>query len=121
MPGKVYCFNCHRETISQLLVNGLPASTIAGWTIPGYTPASLPVDRIRRSDGRTPAFPIDRPTALELRWQSFTGKVSIPAVSPFDSPVSLDDDLVLYMTLNGAILLTTRGSVMSMSDVSLTA
>lgn len=114
MPGKVYCFNCYNEPISQLNVNGLSAGGVSGWATSGagiYTPASVAIARVRHGDGQSsPAFPNDQPTPLRIDWDSFTVQTTINLTNL--PSISLEDDLILYIALNQATLITTRGFVL---------
>jgi len=114
MPGKVYCFNAYNETINQLNVNGLSAGTVAGWSTTAgtlYTPVALAVTRARHGDGQSaPVFPNDMTTPLRIDWDSFTVQTSINLVGLPN--VSLDDDLILYFSVNQMTLMTTRGFVL---------
>jgi len=114
MPGKVYCFNCYNETVNQLNVNGLLAGAIGGWATSGstiYTPVSLAVARARHGDGQTvPVFPNDQPTPLRIDWDTFTVHATVNTVGLPN--ISLDDDLVLYLSLNQLTLMSTRGFVL---------
>ena len=115
MTGKVTVFNSYNESITNLLVANNNAGNIGGWatgpTPPLYTPSSLAVPR-SKYPASTAVFAYgDNP--LVFPWNSRTGKttVNIP------TETSLDDDLIVYLTQNQAILLTARGVVISTSQV----
>ncbi len=118
MPGSVYVFNLYSEPISNLIIGGYPAGSINGYanggSAPPYTPASLSVPRARYAAGSA-AFALGA-NQLQVPWDSFQGMttVTIPTGS-----VSLDDSLLLLLAVNEAILLNTRGYVLSSSPVQL--
>lgn len=110
MPGKVYCFNCYNETINQLNANGGSAGDVSGWARSGsaiYTPVAIAVPRARHGDGMGAVFPNDQPTSLRIDWDSYTVQTSLDLSALRN--VSLDDDLILQITLNQLTLINTRG------------
>jgi hypothetical protein len=116
--GSVYVFNAYNEPVGSLSVSGGSAGTIAAWSNGGrdkYTPASLSVPRSRN---KTPGQFATGDNPVRIAWDSFTGTATIK-VPGFDQGVSLDDDLILFLATNKAILETTRGSVVGTFDVSL--
>jgi hypothetical protein len=118
MPGSVYVFNLYSEPISNLTIGGYPAGGINGYanggSAPLYTPASLSVPRTKFPTGSA-AFALGA-NQLQVLWDSFRGMTSVTI--PADS-VSLDDSLLLLLAMNEAILLNTRGYVLSSSPVQL--
>jgi hypothetical protein len=123
MPGKVYAFNCYDEKVTALSVSGYNAGNIDPWadgtgSALKYTPSGLAVDRVK-DIGSSAAFAIGD-NAVVIPWDSFRGAVTVTIPDPKNSDVSLDDDLVLYLTKNEAILLTTRGFVKANFKVNLT-
>jgi hypothetical protein len=110
--GSVYVFNCYNEGISHFSVAGTDVGTIGGWSKGSsgqpakYTPASLAVPRSKHQ-GDTPGTFAIGPNPIQPTWDSFfgTGDVTIPDASV----ISLDDDLVLFICLDTAVLLDTRG------------
>ena len=122
MPGKVYVFNSYNEKITGLSVSGYAAGDIPGWadgtgSATKYTPSGLAVERVK-DIGSSAAFAIGD-NAVVVPWDSFRGQVTVTIPDPKHSDVSLDDDLILYLTKNEAILLTTRGFVNATFPVSL--
>ena len=114
MAGTVYVFNCYNEPISKLDIGGDPAGDIAGWSTTAatkYTPSELAVKRSKFPDAG-PSFAIGD-NDLRIPWDSFTGTTTVTIPDPKVGPVSLDDDLILFVTRNEVVLLTTRGFVMS--------
>ena len=113
MYGNVYCFNIYNEPL-KLSVNSQLAGTIAGHSKEPatlYTPSFLAVQRALHSDDDSAAaFPGDAKTALHIKWDSFSGLASIDLTNLPD--ISLDDDLILYITRNQLILMTQRGFVL---------
>jgi hypothetical protein len=110
--GSVYVFNCYNEPISALAVAGAAVGGIDSWSTRGqtlYTPAERAVQRSRSPN---PGSFANGNNAVRIPWDSFTGTttVTIPDAS---SGISIDDDLILFLTINQAILLTTRGRVQS--------
>jgi len=119
MPGNVMVFNIYNEPVTNLLVGNNNAGNIAGWATgpnpPQYTPSGLPVKRTKYPSDESASFAYgDNP--MVFPWHSRTGKttVNIPVST------SLDDDLILYLSQNEAILLTARGVVISTSTVTTT-
>jgi hypothetical protein len=122
MPGSVYVFNLFSEPISNLMVGGFPAGSISGYadgsSAPVYTPASLPVPRVK--------FPADSAAfalgdnSLVLPWDSFRGVTTVTIPSP-SGGVSLDDSLILLLAVNSAMLLSARGYVLATFPVMLSA
>jgi hypothetical protein len=118
MSGKVTVFNSYNEPITNLLVSNNIAGNIAGWsqgpTPPLYTPGSLPVQRAKYP-GSSPVFAYGANTMV-FPWDSRTGHTTV-TIPP---ETSLDDDLILYLTQNDAILLTARGVVINTATVETT-
>jgi len=118
MPGKVTVFNSYNEPITNMLVANNVAGNIGGWspgpTPPQYTPSALTVPR-SKYPATTAVFAYGD-NAMVFPWNSRTGHTTVSI--PLDS--SLDDDLILYLTQNLAILLTARGVVMGTSQVTTT-
>ena len=56
-----------------------------------------------------------------MPWDSFRGTVSVVIPDPKASRVSLDDPLILFLSRNEAVLLTTRGFVIQTFPVELSA
>ncbi len=117
MPGNITVFNSYNEPVTQLSVGGYAAGDIAGWsqTAPRYTPSQLVVAR-SKDRGTKASFAIGA-NQVSIPWNSFTGLCTVKIPDPETSPVSLDDDLILYLTVNKAFLLTTRGFVWDVFDV----
>lgn len=120
MPGQVTVFNCFNEPVANLSVSGFPAGAIPGWSAggtspapPKYTPSSITVPRTKYA-GSTVSFAIgDNP--LIIPWDSFTGRgtITVPSSVPGAGPISLDQDLMLYLTANEAFLTTQFGYVVA--------
>jgi hypothetical protein len=113
VTSNVYVFNCYNEPITKLLVGGNSAGDIAGWsTVAGtkYTAAELAVPRSKYPDDAKATFAIGD-NDIRVPWDSFTGTATVAIPNPTSSPISLDDDLILFITRNEAILMTTRGFV----------
>lgn len=121
MPGSVYVFNLYNEPVSNLMIDGYPAGSINGYSngvsAPLYTPASLAVPRTRFPSGSA-AFAIGDNT-VAVGWDSFRAMVTVSIPDPRSTPVSLDDPLILLLAVNNAMLLTTRGNVLSSFPVRL--
>ncbi|CAD7717980.1 hypothetical protein LMG31884_27200 [Xanthomonas hydrangeae] len=115
MAGKVTVFNSYNEPITSLLVTNNNAGNIAGWaagpTPPLYTPSSLAVPRSKYPS--TSAVFAYGDNTLVFPWDSRTGHATVT----ISQDSSLDDDLILYITQNKAILLTARGVVLNTFDV----
>lgn len=115
MTGKVTVFNNYHEPVTHLLVSNNNAGNIPGWSPgsapPQYTPSSLAVPRAKYP-ASSAVFAYGT-NSVVFPWNSRTGHttVSIP------TDTSLDDDLILYLTQNQAILLTSRGVVINASPV----
>jgi hypothetical protein len=116
--GSVYVFNCFDEPVTALSVGGygagdILASSSGGGGLPGrYTPGGgLQVPRSLRP-GNQQQFAVGN-NAVEIPWDSFLGFATITVPDPRTSQISLDDDLVLLLATNSAMLLTTRGSVVA--------
>ena len=116
MAGTVTVFNSYNEPVTNLLVANNVAGNIAGWAAgpspSKYTPSALSVARSKYPQ-TTPVFAYGD-NRVVIPWNSYTGNttISIPATT------SVDDDLILYLTLNQAVLLTARGMVLSITPVS---
>lgn len=115
MSGKVYVFNSYNESVSQLLVHQNDAGAIPGWESGDtnkYSPQSVAVTRSEYPSDSEASFSYGS-NDLSIRWTSYNGTttISIPDSS------SLVDDLIVYITLDKAILMDTRGHVMSINDV----
>lgn len=117
MVGKVTVFNSYNETISKLLIANNDAGTIAGWSTgtnpPLYTPSALTVKRSKYPSPDNTALFAYGDNALVFPWASRTGNTTVNI--PVDT--SLDDDLILYLTQNQAILLTARGVVLNITSI----
>ncbi|HEX8392435.1 MAG TPA: hypothetical protein VF665_08780 [Longimicrobium sp.] len=118
MAGKVTVFNCFNEPVTNLSVAGYSAAaTIAGWAdgtvtgVPKYTPSSTTVPRAKYA-GSSAVFAIGD-NAVKVPWDSFTGSitVTVPSSVPGTGPISLDQDLMLYVGANQAFLTTQFGYV----------
>lgn len=122
MPGNVYVFNLYNEPITNLAVAGYTAGSVNGYAngstgTPIYTPASLAVPR-SKSPGGSASFAIgDNPVVIP--WDSFLGRVTITTPDPTRYPISLNDPLILLLAVSHAILLTTRGYLLSTFPVQL--
>lgn len=121
MPGSVYVFNLYNEPITNLTIGGYPAGSINGYSngsgAPRYTPASLSVPRTKYPAGSA-AFAIGD-NSVVIPWDSFRGMAMVTIPNPGTAPVSLDDPLILLLAVNEAILLNTRGYVLSTFPVQL--
>jgi len=122
MPGNVYLFNLFSEPISNLAVNGFAAGSIGGYAnggtgTPIYTPASLAVPRTRYP-ADSAAFTIGANSVI-LPWDSFRGITMVNIPDPAQTPVSLNDPLLLLVAVNEAMLMTTRGLLLSTFPVQL--
>jgi hypothetical protein len=112
--GKVTVFNCYNEPVNGLAVGGGVVGDIAAWSggggsrPPKYTPASLTVSRSKKPEPKSFAIGENR---LLIPWDSFTGTAKIQIPDPAQSPVSLDDDLLLFVGINEVTMMTTRGYV----------
>jgi hypothetical protein len=118
MPGKVTVFNSYNEPIVHMLVANLDAGNIGGWAVgptpPQFTPSAGTVPR-SKYPSTTAVFAYgDNP--MVFPWNSRTGHTTVS----ISVDISLDDDLILYLTQNLAILLTARGVVLSTSEVKTT-
>jgi hypothetical protein len=116
MPGKVTVFNCFNEPITGLSVSGNGVGNVTGWSTggtgspPQYTPSSITVPRSKYAAAGTFAIGAN---PIIVPWDSFTGRASItiPSSVPGSGPISLDQDLMLYITANEAFLTTQFGYV----------
>jgi hypothetical protein len=110
--GSVYVFNCYNEPISSLTVAGAAVGSIDSWSTRGqtlYTPAERAVPRTRNP---SPGSFVNGNNAVRIPWDSFTGTTTV-TIPDGSSGISLDDDLILFLAINQAMLLTTRGRVQS--------
>lgn len=114
VTSKVTVFNCYNEQISKLSVGGYSAGDIKPWSDgssgnpPKYTPSSIAVPRTKNSDDNNPTFAIGDNQVI-VPWDSFKGTLTVTIPDPKSTDVSLDDDLMLFITRNNAILVTQRG------------
>ena len=107
--GSVYIFNVNGEAMSVITIRGNASSdTIPGWSTGAgdmFTPHELKVPRVK--------LPINEfafaqgSNIVTYQRPTFNGvlQVNIPPT------VSLADDLILYLTLDLAILMRTSGEV----------
>jgi hypothetical protein len=120
--GNVYVFDLFNEPITGFAVAGKSAGTINAWSPPyasertPYTPAQL---RVPRAKSTSPGQSAIGDNAVSIPWESFTGRATIKIPDPASSAVSLNDDLILFVATNQAILLTTRGQVHATFNVTL--
>jgi hypothetical protein len=120
--GNVYVFNCFNEK-AQISVTGYSAGPIAAWqSVTGsnpYQPSAVTVPRIKHNDERSgAAFADDGGNSLNVGWDS-----GICNGIPIDIPttgLSIDEDLVLYITHNQAILLRFDGFVLGQQPLTVT-
>ena len=122
LGGRVTVFNCYSEPIHGLVVSGAGVGDIDGFSRggsgkpPAGTPAGITVPRSKElAPG---AFAIGN-NVIVARWLSFYAKTTIEIPDPRREPVSLDDDLALYVATNKAFLMTMRGYVLSTADLTL--
>lgn len=115
MPASVYVFNLYNEPIGNLSISGCPAGSINGYangnSAPIYTPASLSVPRTKHPAGSA-AFALG-PNPVIISWDSFRAMTTVTIPSPSTSTVSPDDPLILLLAVNEAMLLTTRGYLLT--------
>ncbi len=120
LSGKVYVFNSYNEAISSLSIHGYAAGSIKAWaaktTENPYQPCALEVGRVRHADELSSAGFAYGDNQIVIPWDSFQGTATIKIPSPADR-VSGDDDLILYVCVNKAILLDARGFVLDTFDV----
>jgi hypothetical protein len=112
--SNVYVFNCYNEPITKFLVGGNAAGDIAGWSTTAttkYTPSLLVVPRSKFPQDDKATFAVGD-NDIRVPWDSFTGTTTITIPDPTKQSISLDDDLILFVTRNEAILMTTRGFVL---------
>ena len=124
MPGTVTLFNCQNETLGALSVGGFMGGSVAGWPFSGasmYQPQSIRLPRIRSGNDRTSAAFAYGDNPCQAQWDSVAARFTITVPAPGSpTPVSLDDDLIVYLTLNQAILLTARAFVIGNFPVQMT-
>jgi hypothetical protein len=104
--GSVYVFNCYNEPISGLVVGGGRVGNIPGWASGGstiYTPSAI---RVPRSKSAAPGNFATGDNSVRSPWDSYTGTTKITIPGP--GSISLDDDLILFLAVNQATLMTTR-------------
>ena len=122
--GKVYVFNCYNEPITNLSVSGYSAGDIAGWQEGDqgktFTPNELLVPRAKHGEDLTAAAFAIGTNNVVIPWVSFLANSGITIPNPAVSPVSLMDSLILYLTVNKAILMTHRGYVLETFEVATT-
>jgi hypothetical protein len=116
--GSVYVFNCFNEPMGAFTVAGKSAGRLDGWSNGGggktlYTPAGLQVPRAR---SKTPGEFANGDNAVSIRWDSFDGTATIK-IPGAEGSVSLLDDLILLVALNGAMVQTTRGIVLATPSI----
>jgi hypothetical protein len=110
----VTVFNCYNEPVTGLIVSGGPVGDIDAWSDgrgsrpPRYTPSSRVVGRSKSSAPKTFALG-DNPVVVP--WDSFTGRATVRIPAPGDSGISLDDDLLLFVSTSQLTLMTVRGRV----------
>jgi hypothetical protein len=120
IAGKVTVFNCYSEPIDRLLVNGDSVGDIAAWSEgganrpPKYTPASLTVPRSKAPEPKSIAI---GDNDFRIDWGSFDGRSTILVPSPAQSPITLNDDLLLFVAINEATLMDDRGFVWGRAPV----
>lgn len=120
--GTVTVFNCFSEPVNGLSVAQGSVGDIDGWSdggggrSPKYTPSSRVVPRSKKPDPKTFA-PGDNPVAVP--WNSFTGNATVRIPTPADSGISIDDDLLLFVSTSQMTLMTTHGRVVDNFPVKL--
>lgn len=123
MPGKVSVFNLYNEPISGLSVSGYSAGNVAGYnpptSSPAYQPGALATPVSRAAHAGSSALFVTGDNNVIIPWESFTGTVTITMPDPTKTQVSIDDDLIIYLATNLALVVTTRGFVLSSPDVTL--
>jgi len=111
--SQVTVFNVFVDS-GSLRVDNSVAGEIKRWSggqdTPRYTPSSIGVRRTKlREPGATFAIGDNE---VRIVWPDFTGTCTVPIPNPASSGVNLADDLLLYLMLGRAILVTTRSDVL---------
>jgi hypothetical protein len=120
--GSVYVFNCCAEAVTGLALNDSAAGGIAPSAGYGdqpmlYTPSGLQVPRSQNPTA-LPQFVLgDNP--LEIAWESVTGFTTVTIPGPNGGQVGLDDDLILFIAFNSAMLMATRAYLLATFQISL--
>ena len=115
ISSNVYVFNCYNEPINALSVQFGTPVTIAGYgsSPTKYTPAGTAGPRAKGLAAGVFGVGANNLTAA---WDSGTGTCTVVIPSPPN--FSVDDDLILFIMLNKAVLADTRGHVLGTFDVS---
>ena len=120
MPGTVHVFNLLSEPIRTLSVNGNPVGNIAGHATgttgtPIYTPASLAVPRVQRFDSR--AGFVSGVNMLLIQWAARRAESPVRIPFPQADKVREEDSLIVLLTLNNTLLLTSQGQLLETSPI----
>jgi hypothetical protein len=118
MAGKVYMYNISGEDMNKIQIDTVSATDvlIPGWGRTNeneYKPHCAAFDRVK--------YPEDKPTfaqgenTVTYHRTTFRGDVDIT----IDAAISLNDDLVLYMTPSMAILMRDSGEIVSETPISI--
>ncbi|MBV9929067.1 MAG: hypothetical protein JOZ96_28915 [Acidobacteria bacterium] len=123
MPGAVYVYNLFNEPARLSLNGGLAlspsgadASRLAtmGDAASGYRPSFTEVGSAVHNDQDTGLFYRGGTGVndLKIQWDSGTGSTATFLMPTLAENVSVDDDLLCYITTQFAIVLNTKGSVL---------
>lgn len=121
--ANVTVFNLYNEPVSGLSVSGYAAGKIAGYAdgsqegLPRYTPACLLVPRTKSPESEATFAIGDNPVVVP--WNSFRGSGTVTIPDPAKDKLSLDDDLILLLAVNQAVLMEARGFVRGIFELTL--
>jgi len=112
MPGKLYLANLSISPV-QYTINDLSGPEDLGADPENYTPSLWFVNRVLQRDKRAPSFFQGPGNKLRTEFQDVRSgekpshhfTIAIPG-----PPVSVDDDLILYVFREQVLLMDTRGN-----------
>ena len=121
--AKVYVFNCYHEPITGLSVGGHaarrhPRVRRRERTAAADLHAGEPGGPRSKGQESSATFAIG-PNTLLVPWDSFRGQATIAVPDPAKQHIGLADPLLLFLAVNDAILLTTRGYVVEQFPMTL--
>jgi hypothetical protein len=112
--GNVYIFNNTNNQITSMTINTAnPGSgSIAAWSTAStsmYAPAEQPIARSQFPVGPQPVFVAGQSTQVTINWVNFQGTFTV--TSPSTVGYDIGNDLILLVSMGGAVLLDNQGRV----------
>ncbi len=124
--NNVYIFNSWEESLNSFSINGVP-SPVGGGTIPGsstaqssmYTPGanSDPYPRDLDKLSGSPQFYVGEGNMITFLTNSSGFKSATITIPGINQNVTLEQDLIIYITQNLVLVMLSTGVVMGTFDV----